>query len=195
MIDLQIQYDSSSAAPTDDATQILVDGSLSFLSNYAVGAAGFRKGDDEIAARCKQAAVGPRYDVGVIGGQLYRLIQPLVRSLQNVQVANRPFSAARRMSRGIRTPFIGANPGVGGTTQISTQFSTADGTITGTIDGVNTLFYLSLGGVTSAIVYLNGLTMTEGVDYTRVTNEITFLSGSIPQTGDTVTADVTFLPS
>ncbi|HUA87127.1 MAG TPA: hypothetical protein VMB85_24895 [Bryobacteraceae bacterium] len=60
----------------------------------------------------------------------------------------------------------------------------------GTINGSNTAFTLaySPSPAASLLLYLNGLLMTQGVDYTLNGNAITFLPASIPQTGDVVTA-------
>lgn len=95
-VDLQLEYEASGTAPSADNTAINVDGCLSFLANYAAGVAGPRKGDDEIAARCFAYAVGPKYNLGTIGGELFRIIQPRVRQMQATPIANRPYSARRR---------------------------------------------------------------------------------------------------
>jgi hypothetical protein len=116
-IDLQVKYESSGEAPTDDGAQILVDGSLTFLSNYAVGVAGGRKGYDEIAQRCLGLAVGPKYDQGTIGGELFRIIQPRVRSRQKVQIAPKPFSAFRRLGVRRAVPYVAAQQGTTGGTE------------------------------------------------------------------------------
>lgn len=104
-IDLEIRYDASGTAPTSDAVLVNVDGSLTFLSNFAVGVAGGRKGYDEIAAHCRMAAVGPRYDAGAIGGELFRLVQPRVRSMQKRTVAPQRFSAGRPIVSRRATPY------------------------------------------------------------------------------------------
>lgn len=191
IIDLLVKYDTSGEAPTDDATVISIDGSLTFLSNYAVGVAGGRKGYDEVAQQCMQRAVGPRYDMGTIGGELFRIVQPRVRSRQRVQIAPKPFSASRRLGVGRAIPYVAAQAGTtgGGAMNVPIQFSTAAGTILGAVNGVNTVFTLSIGGVKSLIVYRNGVLQTAGADYNAVNNQITFLSVSIPQSGDIVTAE------
>jgi hypothetical protein len=189
-IDLQVKYESSGEAPTDDATVIAVDGSLTFLSNYAVGMAGPRKGYDEIAQRCMSLAVGPKYDQGTIGGELFRLVQPRVRSRQKVPIAPKPFSAFRRLSVRRAVPYVAAQQGTtgGGAQNVPVQFSTANGTIAGTANGTNPVFYIA-AGVTQALVYRNGVLQTQAVDYNRTNNQITFLAGSIPQAGDVVSAE------
>lgn len=192
-IELQIKYDTSAVAPTDDATIIAVDDCESFLANYAAGIAGPRKGDNEIAARCWEFAVGPRYSMGTIGGELFRLIQPLVRSRQNVQIAHRPYQASRRGFGRARfaAPYIQAQQGStgGGEMNVPIQYSTFDGSIVGTVDGVNAIFWLNTGAVSSLLVFRNGVAQTYGVDYTNINNQITFLAQSIPQPGDIVTAE------
>ena len=107
-IDLLMKYDSSGEAPTDDDAQIIVDSSLTFLSNYAVGVAGGRKGYDEIAQRCLTLSVGPKYDLGTVGGELFRLIQSRVRSRQKVQIAPKPYSSTRRLQVRRAVPYVAA---------------------------------------------------------------------------------------
>jgi hypothetical protein len=57
---------------------------------------------------------------------------------------------------------------------------------TGVVNGVNTAFTLSQSPspTASLTVFLNGLLQTAGVDYTAVGTAITFLSASVPQSGD-----------
>jgi hypothetical protein len=59
-------------------------------------------------------------------------------------------------------------------------------TPTGATNGVNTTFTLSQTPSPSAslTVFLNGLLMSAGVDYTLSGSTITFLTASVPQTGD-----------
>lgn len=69
--------------------------------------------------------------------------------------------------------------------------SFSDGeTPAGTINGSNTSFTLanSPSPATSLLLYLNGLLMTQGVDYTLNGNAISFLPASVPQSGDVLTA-------
>jgi hypothetical protein len=68
-------------------------------------------------------------------------------------------------------------PGVGFVDQV---------TPTGAINGVNTVFTLSQSPSPGAslTVFLNGLRMSAGVDYTLSGTTITFASASVPQTGD-----------
>lgn len=192
-IELQVKYDTSAVAPTDDDTVIMVDDCESFLANYAASIAGPRKGDTDIAAICRDFAVGPRYSMGTIGGELFRLIQPLVRSRQNVQIAHRPYQANRGTGRGYRfaAPYIQAQQGStgGGAMNVPIQYSTFDGSIIGDVDGVNAIFWLNTGAISGLLVERNGLSQTYGVDYTNINNQITFLAQSIPQTGDLITAE------
>jgi hypothetical protein len=114
-VDLLFRYAASGTAPTNDATVLGVDNSLTFLSSYAVGRAGPRKGYDEIAAAEMMAAVGPRYALGVIGGELFRLIQTRVRSLQKIPLQQKRFSAGRRLTGSRAVPYAtGSIPGVYG---------------------------------------------------------------------------------
>ena len=41
----------------------------------------------------------------------------------------------------------------GGATNVPVQFSTSNGTITGVIDGVNCVFWLTIGGVYATVSY------------------------------------------
>lgn len=114
-VDLIFRYDSSATAPTSDAAVIGVDNALTFLSNYAASIAGPRKGYDEIGARCRVTAVGPRYDQGVIGGELFRLVQTRVRTTQQIPLQQPRFSAGRRLTGRRAVPYAtGSIPGVYG---------------------------------------------------------------------------------
>lgn len=179
--DLRITSESSGQAPVDDGTSVGVDGSLSFLSNFAVGKAGRRKGYDEIAAECMNFAVGPRYAEGRIGGELWRLVSAKVRAMQHVQVQQRRYSATTYLPRR-RVPYIMAQA-QGGSGTASIQFSSYEGTVSGVIDGANAVF--TLPGLFSAIVvYLNGSALTQSQHYTFTgSNTITFASSFIPQLG------------
>lgn len=110
-IQLEIGYRTSGAAPTADATIIRVDNALTFLSNYAAGIAGMRKGYNEIAAQYMTRAVGQRYDAGSTGGELFRLIQTRVRTMQKIPLAQPRFSASRRFPRTHAIPYVEAQPG------------------------------------------------------------------------------------
>ena len=190
--ELELKFDTSGTAPTDDDVEIAVDASLDFLANYAAGKAAPWKGYDELGKKYMEYAVGTRYDSGAQpGGALFRLIQPLVRSRQHVQMAVKPYSTTRRIVNRRGLPYVAAQVGTtgGGSTNTPIQFSSANGTITGTIDGINTVFWLTIGGVKAMIVYRNGLAETTNVNYTSINNQITFLPGSIPQVSDVLTAE------
>lgn len=190
--ELQIKYVESGVAPTDNNAVITFDNSLNFLGNYAASVAGPQKGDDAIAAKCRLFAVGPKFDLGSIGGELFRLMQPLVRSRQNVQVAHRPYSTTRRMGMAYRgIPYVAAQQGTtgGGAQNVPVQFSTAQGTITPLPDGVVPTFWASLGLLPNYSVFRNGVLMTLGFDYTALGNQFTFQANNIPQPGDTLTLE------
>jgi hypothetical protein len=61
-------------------------------------------------------------------------------------------------------------------------------TPTGAINGVNAVFTLSQtpSPSSSLAVYRNGLRMTSGVDYTLSGMVVTFATGLVPQTSDTL---------
>lgn len=188
--EIQIKLVDSASAPTDDAAVITFDNSLNFLANYTAGMAAPNKGYDDIGIRCRSFAVGPKFDQGTIGGELFRLLQPLVRSRQNVQVAHRPYTTQRRIGgrwRGV--PYVAVQQGTtgGGAQNVPIQFTSANGTIIGAIDGSNLIFYVVLGVQQSLSVFRNGVFQSYGLapaDYVNVGNQITFNAGSVPQPGD-----------
>ena len=81
----------------------------------------------------------------------------------------------------------------GGGGGVSPQYSDNE-TPTGAINGVNTVFTLlaAPSPSTSLHVYLNGLLMDPGVDYTINASTITFFLASTPQTGDLLIATYRF---
>ncbi len=183
-----ISYFSTIEQPTQlNSTPTQADGDLTFLSLFTAGIIGPRKGYDEISAGYMRSAVGPRYDEGIIGGELFRFCQPMVRSRQRVQVAPRPYSCIARRQQWRRNFFVAANQPAGvGTAPV--QFSSLTGTVTGTIDGVNNTFYLSYP-VTTANIYLGGILMANGVDVAFGANQMVFQPGQIPQPGNVITVE------
>jgi hypothetical protein len=94
---LRIAYFSTTQQPTDMTTgTIPADGAKTFLSLFTAGRIGPRKGYYELGQAYMLQAVGPRYTEGRDGGELLRLITPMVRSRQQVPLAVRPYSATRR---------------------------------------------------------------------------------------------------
>lgn len=181
-----ISYFSTIEQPTSiNGALTPADGDLTFLSKYTAGVVGPRKGYDEIAAGYMKSAVGSRYDEGIIGGNLFLLCQPMVRSRQRVQVAPRPYSVIRRRQQWRRNVYIAAQ---GGGTGNFNQYSIFAGNLTGAIDGTNAQFFLSTP-VSSAIVTLNGVTLTLGLHYTLSANSLLFLSPYIPQPGAEILVD------
>lgn len=192
--ELQIKYVFSSAgAPTNNTVAVRFDGSLNFLANYAAGVTAGNKGYDDIGNRCRNFAVGPKMDLGSIGGELFRLMQPLVRSRQNVQVAHMPYTTQRRIGVRRNIPYVAAMQGAtgGGSQNVPVQFSSSNTTIVGSIDGVNTVFYLTLGVQPNISMFRNGVLQTygSGGDYVNVNNMVTFNVGSVPQPGDILTSN------
>ena len=175
---IRIRYWDTGAAPTSGTTG--VDGAITFLSKYAASVMAPRKGYDEYAARYKLEAVGGRYEEGLIGGALFRLIQPMVRSRQRVQVAPKPYGVIRRRAWR-RSPYIAANQPSGGG-HMPAIFKSSDFSLAGLADGSNPTFYLGYP-VSRVIVHLNGIALTEGSQFTHGANVITFLDPFIPQPG------------
>lgn len=77
----------------------------------------------------------------------------------------------------------------GGTGGILPLFSDAE-TPAGTVNGVNAAFTLLFAPspIGSLIIFRNGVLQTHGIDYSIAGNVVTFLVGSLPQTGDTLIA-------
>lgn len=183
--DVRITYDSSGTPPVNDSDSINVDGCATFLSKYAAAIAGGRKGYDQ-AARYMQDAVGARYGEGIIGGELYRILQPRVRERQQVQIAPKPYSASRRtLVRSV--PYIQAQSPASGGVGVPAQFSTATNTITPAPNGSNNVFYLTYP-VVSIQLFVGGEAMTFPTDYSFGANVITFAPTAIPAAGQTITA-------
>lgn len=67
----------------------------------------------------------------------------------------------------------------------------------GTVNGSNAVFSLvnPPAPQSSLQLYRNGLLMSQNIDYTLSTNQITFLSLSVPQTGDTLVASYQYTPA
>ena len=188
---LRVTY-SDSGLGNIDAGSTQVDGALTFLSKYTAGIIAPRKGYDELGLKYMLEAVGPRYEQGVIGGALFRLLQPMVRSRQRVQVAPRPYTTVwsyRRWPRGnvfVSAPLaIGppgppgppgipgapgipgvpgptGPPGPAGSGSMPTLFATWNGSLTGAIDGANAIFTMS-AACQIVVVHLNGDTLTTGL--------------------------------
>ncbi len=188
--ELRLEYDTSGKAPTDNDTAIKVDGCATFLSNYAAGVSGGRKGYEDVAARCMALAVGPKFNMGTVGGELYRLVLPLVRERQHVVVAHKPFTTQRRLGVNRAAVWVQAQAGTtgGGSQNVPIQFSSADGTIVGAIDGVNLVYFLTLG-MLSFSLSKNGILQTLGTDWTVLNNRIEFVPAAVPQVGDILTAE------
>jgi hypothetical protein len=177
--EVRITYWDTGQAPTSGATG--VDGALTFLSKYEAAIIGPRKGYDELGAKYMREAVGVRYEEGIIGGALFRLIQPMVRSRQRVQVAPMPYSVMGRRSARRGLPYIAANSPTGGA-DMPAIFKTLDGTLTGSADGTNPFFFLSYP-VRRVIVTLNGITLMQDMHFFHTTNRITFIPPYIPNIG------------
>jgi hypothetical protein len=86
---------------------------------------------------------------------------------------------------------LGFNVGVSGCGTPVTVPNFADAeTPGGTINGTTAAFTLlnAPSPAASLILVRNGVTLKATVDYTLATNTITFLTGAIPQTGDSLLA-------
>lgn len=182
---LRVTYDTSGQAPTSGS--INVDGCLTFLARAAVAAVGNVKGYDEIAALNRTIAYGPRYDQGMIGGELWRLVNHRVNEMQHVQIAPKPFTLSRRRSIR-RVPYVAAQQGVFGVTGQPNLFSTENGLITGTQDGTNLTFYVSTP-LAAGIVFRNGVMMTQPSDVLLSANVLTFVAAQAPQSGDVISVE------
>jgi hypothetical protein len=187
--EIQIKYVFSSAgAPTSNATAVVFDGSLNFLVNYSVGCMGGNKGYDAIAGKCRSFAVGPKFDEGSIGGELFRLMQPLVRSRQNVKVAPFPYTTQRNRGWYRAVPYVSSMAGTtgGGSQNVPQQYSSGQGTVVGAIDGTNATFFVIVGLIGIQSVNVNGVFQTAVVDFIATNNQIVFQPASIPQPGSSI---------
>ena len=181
---------TGAAEPAVDSPRVFA----SLGARFAAAMAGPTKGRQELVSGLMDLAVGGQYKDGKIGGDLFRLVQPLVRAEQNVQLVPQPFQAGRRrFGQGWwQAPFVAAQQGTtgGGSQNVPIQFSTAVGNIVGAVDGANTVFWVNQGGVIAMQVYNGGLIQTEGKDYTWVNNQITFVNP--PTIGSIITAECSF---
>jgi len=77
----------------------------------------------------------------------------------------------------------------GGTGGILPLFSDAE-TPGGTVNGSNAAFTLLFAPspIDSLIIFRNGVLQTHGIDFSIASNVVTFLAGSLPQTGDALIA-------
>lgn len=191
LIELKMEFEFSGVAPTSNTAVMLIDECQSFLSWFMAGVTLPLKGRGAQGKSYMDMAVGPRYSQGEIGGELWRIIQPLVRQRQKVPISKKPYSANRRLMVRMPVPYVAAQQGTtgGGAQNVPIQFTTDNGTIVGVIDGTNAIFTLIQGGVTYMSVYRNGDLQTFGLDYTAVNNQITFTPANIPQPGDVITAE------
>ena len=181
--EVRIRYWDTGVVPASGS--VVVDGAKTFLAKYAAGVAGPRKGH-EYAEKYFAQAVGQYYPER-IGGELFALLQPMVRSRQRVQVAPPPYSVIRRI-HWRRPQQINVAAGCGSGGDMPLFFRSSDGTITGDIDGVNDTFYLA-APCAEVEVYLNGVKLTKNVGYSHGTNVVTFLAGYVPVVGSYI--DVT----
>lgn len=179
--DLLLHYYSSGQAPASGS--VGVDGSMVFLSRYAANVLLDRHGQERMAARYRVLAVGPRYEEGVLGGDLFSLISPMVRSINRTPLEPRPFTLYSTGFRQ-RMPVIITAQGAS-STNIPMSFSSSASTIIGTIDGSNATFYVS-APLRNAAVYLNGIRLTENLHYAWATNVVTFYYPMVPQPGQDI---------
>jgi hypothetical protein len=86
---------------------------------------------------------------------------------------------------------VGGVPAWAAASTAAHNFSIGE-TPSGTVNGTNTTFVLSHSPVVGTVAaYVDGVRMNAGTgnDYTISGTTLTFLTGAIPQTGDTILAD------
>jgi hypothetical protein len=90
----------------------------------------------------------------------------------------------------------GTSAPCGGVGSNNIAYSDAE-TPNGNVDGVNNTFTLAFAPAppASLILYVNGLYMTPTVDYTLTGGSIVFMTPSLPQPGDIVTASYRYPPT
>lgn len=175
---LRLSYYASGAAPI--AGSVGIDGSLVFLSNCTAAIAGKRKGYEEWQELWVRA-VGSQYTSGIIGGELYNIMLPIIRSKQRTPLQPAPFTMGRlprRAWRGFSIPAVG-----GGDVPVS--YTSASGLLVGAINGVNVTFTIPISARAVEVI-VNGISMTPGVAYAHSANAIVFLAGYEPPTGSDI---------
>jgi hypothetical protein len=102
-------------------------------------------------------------------------------------------AAAGNLSDCVRVDGSAGPCGSGGTGGIIPNYSDGE-TPVGLINGSNTTFTLAYAPspAASLSLYLNGLLMSQGADYTVTANVVTFFVASVPQTGDLLLANYRF---
>lgn len=186
--DLRITYYGSGSPPASGPVGI--DGSLPYFRCATAAFAGRRKGHEWKGLYVE--AFGEQYERGVLGGHLFHLIQPMVRQMQQIEppIQSARYSAGSRRRR-ILLPYVIGQAG-GSEDGMHLRRSSVDSTITGAIDGSNDTFVITGGfaALRSHRIFLNGISLEENLGYTISGVTITFATGYIPHTGDTVAADI-----
>lgn len=178
-IDLKITYYDSGSAPTSGSLGI--DGCKNFLAHRMAALAGMPAGNVDLAIRYDRMARGERLDNG--GGFIHSLIQAMITSEQKTQIQLPCYQASNS------TPMMGAMGlvvGSGGGGDLGAPTETV---LTGTIDGANDIFTLGAAPV-RLFLFLNGTLLSDGIGYTLSGSTITMAAGYIPQSGDTLRAEV-----
>lgn len=175
---LRINYYASGTAPA--AGSIGIDGTLLFFGNCTAAIAGKRKGYEEWQELWVRA-VGDKYTNGILGGELYNIMLPIVRSKQRTPLQPAPFTMGRlprRQWRGFNVSAVGGG-------DVPVYYTSASGTLTGAINGVNVTFLMPVSARAVSVV-VNGITMTPALAYAHSGNAIVFLAGYEPPTGSDI---------
>lgn len=181
---LSIAYYASGTPPVSGT--IGVDGSLQVLAKLTAAYLAPRKGDPELGATLMAEAVGERFRQGVMGGDAYRLIQPMVRGRLRVPLAPRPFRAGpSRVQLPNSRFFIGPASIIGSGTMVAI---TLTGAINGTTGSDGNATFIMNYAPTFLQLYKNGLLQTPGVSYAFIGSVVTFLAPNIPVAGNTLVA-------
>lgn len=177
-IDLLITYYDSGAAPTTGSVGI--DGSKNFLAYRAAAVAAEPHGHRTLAESYDREARGPARDGG--GGHMHRLIQAMITTEQQIQLQLPFYRAEERFPLFVGIGTIDTNGG-------SSVGIPTLAVLTGAIDGSNDTFTLA-SAPARLFLYLNGALLDEGTGYTIVGNVITMAPAYIPQSGDSLRAEV-----
>lgn len=178
-ISVRITYYDSGAAPTSGTTGI--DGCKNFLAHRTAALAALPAGNVQLSQQYDIAARGAGDDK--TGGMLHKIIQAMITSEQKTQMQLPCYQAYSYA--GINTVGGLITTGGGGASVGAPSLAV----LTGDIDGANATFTL-IAIPLRLFLFLNGVLLFDGVGYSLSGSTVTMLPGYIPQSGDSLRAEV-----